>query len=94
MLLTDCAKYQDWQTVAGAYAWRESGMSGAFTRVANCNEKDRASYPKAMLDYVDTHMAPEVMGYLCCVACFMEHIESLQAVACSSRATSVIAALA
>jgi hypothetical protein len=60
LLLTDCAKYQDWQTIAGAYAWRESGQPGGFTRVANCDEKDRKNYPKAMLDYVDTHMAPMV----------------------------------
>jgi hypothetical protein len=60
LLLTDCAKYQDWQTIAAAFAWRESGQPGSITRVANCNEKDRANYPQAMLDYVDTHMAPEV----------------------------------
>jgi hypothetical protein len=60
LLLTDCAKYQDWQTIAGAFAWRESGQPGAITRVANCNEKDRANYSQAMLAYVDTLMAPEV----------------------------------
>jgi hypothetical protein len=60
LLLTDCAKYQDWQTIAAAFAWRESGQPGAITRVANCKEADRANYPKGMLDYVQTHMAPEV----------------------------------
>ncbi|GBF96079.1 peptidyl serine alpha-galactosyltransferase [Raphidocelis subcapitata] len=59
LLLTDCAKYQDWQTIAGAFAWRESGQPGSITRVANCNEKDRGNYSQAMLAYVDTHMAPE-----------------------------------
>lgn len=63
LLLTDCAKYQDWQTIAGAFAWRESGQPGGLTRVANCKEEDRAKYPQAMLDYVDTHMAPEVRGH-------------------------------
>lgn len=60
LLLTDCAKYQDWQTVAGAFAWRESRQPGAITRIANCKEEDRARYPKALLEYVDTHFAPEV----------------------------------
>ena len=60
LLLTDCAKYQDWQTIAAAFAWRESGQPGGITRVANCKEEDRNKYPQAMLDYIDTFMAPEV----------------------------------
>ena len=60
LILTDCAKYQDWQTVAAAYAWRDSGQPGAVTRVANCNEQDTKKYDKKMLDYVTTHMAPQV----------------------------------
>jgi hypothetical protein len=69
LILTDCHKYQDWQTIAAAYAWRDSGQPGSVTRVANCDEKDTATYPKEMLDYVQTHMAPQVRhrGWdLCC----------------------------
>jgi hypothetical protein len=29
-------------------------------RVANCNPKDTENYDKKMLDYVKTHMAPQV----------------------------------
>lgn len=60
MILTDCAKYQDWQTVAAAFAWRQSGQPGSVIRVANCNEKDTKNYDKHMLDYVETHMAKQV----------------------------------
>jgi hypothetical protein len=63
LILTDCAKYQDWQTVAAAYAWRDSGQAGAVTRVANCNAEDTKKYDKKMLDYVNTHMAPQVTCY-------------------------------
>ncbi len=59
LILTDCAKYQDWQTIAAAFAWRESGQPGKVTRIANCNEKDTKVYSKAMLDVVHTHMAPQ-----------------------------------
>lgn len=60
MILTDCAKYQDWQTVAAAFAWRQSGQPGSVIRVANCNEKDTKAYDPKMLDYVETHMAKQV----------------------------------
>lgn len=60
MILTDCAKYQDWQTVAAAFAWRQSGQPGAVIRVANCNEQDTKKYDTHMLDYVQTHMAKQV----------------------------------
>lgn len=60
MVLTDCAKYQDWQVIAAAFAWRRSGQGGSVVRVANCNEKDTKNYDKKMLEYVDTHMAPLV----------------------------------
>lgn len=60
MILTDCAKYQDWQTVAAAFAWRQSGQPGSVIRVANCNEKDTQNYDPHMLDYVATHMAKQV----------------------------------
>lgn len=62
MILTDCAKYQDWQTVAAAFAWRQSGQPGSVIRVANCNEQDTKNYDKRMLDYVQTHMAKQVRG--------------------------------
>lgn len=62
MILTDCAKYQDWQTVAAAFAWRQSGQPGSVIRVANCNEKDTKAYDPKMLDYVETHMAKQVGG--------------------------------
>lgn len=62
MILTDCAKYQDWQTVAAAFAWRQSGQPGSVIRVANCNEKDTKAYDPKMLDYVETHMAKQVRG--------------------------------
>lgn len=60
LLLTDCAKYQDWQAIAAAFAWRESGQPGGFTHVANCADKERAAYPKGMLAYAETHFAPQV----------------------------------
>jgi hypothetical protein len=60
LILTDCAKYQDWQTLAAAFAWRHSEQPGSMVRVANCNEKDTKDYDKKMLDYVTTHMAPQV----------------------------------
>jgi hypothetical protein len=60
MILTDCAKYQDWQTIAAAFTWRHSGQPGAVVRVANCNEEEASKYDKNMLAYVNTHMAPQV----------------------------------
>lgn len=60
LILTDCAKYQDWQTLAAAFAWRRSGQGGSMVRVANCNAEDTKKYDKKMLDYVHTHMAPQV----------------------------------
>lgn len=60
LILTDCAKYQDWQTIAAAFAWRVSGQPGSMVRVANCNEEDTKKYDKKMLAYVKTHMAPQV----------------------------------
>jgi hypothetical protein len=60
MILTDCAKYQDWQTIAAAFAWRQSGQPGSVIRVANCNEGDTKKYDPKMLDYVQTHMAKQV----------------------------------
>jgi hypothetical protein len=62
MILTDCAKYQDWQTIAAAFAWRQSGQPGSVIRVANCNQEDTKKYSKKMLDYVETHMAKQVRG--------------------------------
>eukprot|EP00775_Hariotina_reticulata_P011815 gene11815-11959_t len=59
LLLTDCAKYQDWQTIAAVYAWRHSKQPGSLVRVANCNEHDSKTYDRRMLDYVQTHMAPQ-----------------------------------
>jgi hypothetical protein len=67
MILTDCAKYQDWQMIAAAFAWRQSDQPGSVIRVANCNEKDTASYDKRMLDYVDTHLAKQVCVCVCAV---------------------------
>lgn len=60
LILTDCAHYQDWQTIAAAFAWRESGQPGTVTRVANCDEKGTKGYSKDMLEYVSTHMAKQV----------------------------------
>lgn len=60
MILTDCGKYQDWQTIAAAFAWRQSGQPGSVIRVANCNEQDTKKYDPTMLDYVQTHMAKQV----------------------------------
>lgn len=67
MILTDCAKYQDWQTIAAAFAWRQSEQPGSVIRVANCNEQDTKNYDKRMLDYVQTHMAKQVR--LCTLLC-------------------------
>jgi hypothetical protein len=69
LILTDCAKYQDWQTLAAAFAWRHSGQPGSVIRVANCNEKDTQNYDKKMLDYVKTHMAPQVCSVICSLMC-------------------------
>jgi hypothetical protein len=60
LILTDCANYQDWQTIAAAFAWRHSGQPGSMVRVANCNPEDTKKYDTKMLDYVKTHMAPQV----------------------------------
>jgi hypothetical protein len=58
LLLTDCGKYQDWQALAGYFAWQESGHPGKFTRIANCNPDDVKKYPKAMVEAMPTHFAP------------------------------------
>lgn len=71
MILTDCAKYQDWQTIAAAFAWRQSGQPGSVIRVANCNEQDTKKYDPKMLDYVQTHMAKQVGG--CAHAVWAQH---------------------
>lgn len=67
LILTDCAHYQDWQTLAAAFAWRHSEQPGSMVRVANCNQQDTKTYDKKMLDYVKTHMAPQVrVAVSCC----------------------------
>lgn len=60
LILTGCEEYQDWQAIAAAFAWRHSGQPGSMVRVANCNEKDTKKYDKRMLEYMKTHMAPDV----------------------------------
>lgn len=65
LILTDCSPYQDWQTIAAAFAWRRSGQEGSIVRVANCNPEDTENYSKKMLDYVQTHMAPLVSCTMC-----------------------------
>lgn len=60
MILTGCSEYQDWQTIAAAFAWRQSGQPGSVIRVANCDEKDMKNYDPRMLDYVATHIAKQV----------------------------------
>jgi len=57
LILTDCAKYQDWQTVAAAFAWRESGQPGNVTRVVNCSPEDAKRYGKVMMEVLPTFWA-------------------------------------
>lgn len=57
LILTDCAKYQDWQTIAAAFAWRESGQPGNVTRVVNCSPAETKSYGKVMMEVLPTFWA-------------------------------------
>lgn len=57
LVLTDCAKYQDWQTIVAAFAWRESGQPGNLTRVVNCSPTQTESYSKVMMEVMPTFWA-------------------------------------
>jgi hypothetical protein len=57
LILTDCAKYQDWQTIAAAFSWRESGQPGNVTRVVNCSPAETKSYGKMMMEVLPTFWA-------------------------------------
>jgi hypothetical protein len=61
LMMTGCSKYQDWQAVAAAFAWRQSGQPGSLVRVANCDDKGRKDFMPGMLEYVATHMAKQVI---------------------------------
>ncbi|KAG1663021.1 hypothetical protein FOA52_016036 [Chlamydomonas sp. UWO 241] len=56
--LTDCQMYSDWQSVAMIYSFKMSGQVGSLTRVMCCDEKRMETYPKELLDEVETHIAP------------------------------------
>ncbi|GBF90906.1 hypothetical protein Rsub_03761 [Raphidocelis subcapitata] len=58
VFLTDCSPYSDWQALAMAFGWRDSGQSGRLTRVMCCTEEERAAYPGDKLSLVPTHVAP------------------------------------
>lgn len=60
MIVTDCGKYQEWQTVAAAFAWRQSGQPGSAVRVATCDEKVTNTYEPLKLVNITTHMAKSV----------------------------------
>jgi hypothetical protein len=62
LVLTDCAKYQDWQTIVAAFAWRESGQPGNVTRVVNCSPDQSESYGKIMMEVMPTFWARQY-GY-------------------------------
>jgi hypothetical protein len=57
LILTDCAKYQDWQTIAAAFSWRESGQPGNVTRVVNCSPEETDKYGKVMMEVMPTFWA-------------------------------------
>lgn len=57
LVLTDCAKYQDWQTIAAAFSWRESGQPGNITRVVNCSPDETKNYGKIMMEVMPTFWA-------------------------------------
>ena len=57
LILTDCAKYQDWQTIAAAFSWRESGQPGNVTRVVNCSPQETQAYGKVMMEVLPTFWA-------------------------------------
>jgi peptidyl serine alpha-galactosyltransferase len=59
LVLTECAKYQDWQTIVAAFAWRESGQPGNVTRVVNCSPKDTTQYGQMMMELMPTFWARE-----------------------------------
>jgi hypothetical protein len=54
VISTGCDRYQDWQSVAAAFAWRRSGQPGELLRIANCNTHEKANTSDAMLAYVPT----------------------------------------
>lgn len=59
---TPAPRPQDWQAIAAAFAWRESGQPGKITRIANCNEKDTKAYNKEMLKVGGPRGGGGVMG--------------------------------
>eukprot|EP00955_Chlamydomonas_euryale_P080898 363494-Chlamydomonas_euryale.AAC.5 len=56
--LTDCQMYSNWQSLAMIYSFKQSGQPGTLTRVMCCSEETAATYPKELLDEVETHIAP------------------------------------
>lgn len=61
MILADCGKYQNWLSVAAAFAWRQSGQPGSMIRVANCAPNE-ANDPGSLkiAQYVKTFIAKQV----------------------------------
>jgi hypothetical protein len=39
IMLTDCSKYSDWQTVASVFAWKQSGQKGTLSKSAACTDE-------------------------------------------------------
>lgn len=61
LVLTECAKYQDWQTIVAAFAWRESGQPGNVTRVVNCSPGNTEQYGRMMMELMPTFWAREYL---------------------------------
>lgn len=61
LVLTECANYQDWQTIVAAFAWRESGQPGNVTRVVNCPPDRTKSYTQLMMEVMPTFWAREYL---------------------------------
>jgi hypothetical protein len=63
LFLTDCRPYSHWQAIGMTYSFKKSGQPGKVTRVACCTPEEKEHYSKEMLDYVETHIAPNLMIY-------------------------------
>jgi hypothetical protein len=66
LMSTSCNAYQDWQSVAAAFAWRQSGQPGRILRVANCDEGDTLANRTSMLGYVSTLLGRRVSSKGAC----------------------------
>ena len=44
LYVTDCTSYSDWQSVAFAFSFRNSGQKGHATRVMCCTDEEKQKY--------------------------------------------------